>query len=78
MYCTCSGRENANVNRLTLECIECGAERVRCARCGQIAWWAESARTPAFQAAEAHRWECGHPRVRVRTSTNFILREAVD
>ena len=78
MYCTCWGAMDAAEGRLTLECVECGAERVRCARCGQIAWWAASARTSAFQAAEAHRWETGHARVVVRTSANLILREALD
>jgi hypothetical protein len=60
---------------LTLECLECDGQVVRCRDCGKLMWWAERDRIRTLNAAEAHRWETGHTRVVVRNEAGIILRE---
>ena len=66
VMCECHGVPGAEEHFLTLECLECMGGVVVCASCGKPAWWALAKRRFALNAAEAHRWETGHPRVVAR------------
>jgi hypothetical protein len=74
-WCDCRADPKGETAILTLECLECAGQVVRCRDCGQPAWWTERDRIRTLNAAEAHRWETGHARVVVRTSAGRILRE---
>jgi hypothetical protein len=64
--CDCRGVAGAQEPILTLECLECAGGVVTCPHCGKPAWWPKGERPFALNAAEAHRWETGHPRVVAR------------
>jgi hypothetical protein len=64
--CDCRGVPGAQERILILECLECEGNAVRCPRCGKVAWWPDAHRPTVLNAAEAHRWETGHPRVVAR------------
>ena len=64
--CDCRGVPGAQERILTLECLECEGNVVRCRQCGNAEWWPDAQRQFALNAAEAHRWETGHPRVVAR------------
>ena len=64
--CACRGAPSAQEFILTLECLECAGGVVRCPICGKPEWWANAQRRVALNAAEAHRWQTGHPRVVAR------------
>ncbi len=76
MYCACRVVPMTPTDVLTLECQSCEGQVVRCSRCGHVAWWSSVARTRALNAAEAHRWDTGHPRVVVRDAQH-VLREVL-
>jgi hypothetical protein len=64
--CGCHGLPDAREPILILECPVCAGHLVRCPRCEKVAWWPDTKRAVALNAAEAHRWETGHPRVVAR------------
>src|SRR5512136_2267057 len=64
--CVCWGVPDAQESILTLECLECAGGVVRCPRCGKPEWWSNAKQRYALNAAEAHRWQTGHPRVVAR------------
>jgi hypothetical protein len=64
--CNCRGLPGEQERILTLECLECEGNVVRCRQCGKAEWWSDAQRAIALNAAEAHRWETGHPRVVAR------------
>jgi len=64
--CECHGVPGQQEPILTLECLACAGHRVRCRQCGKAAWWPHAKRRGALNAAEAHRWQTGHPRVVAR------------
>ena len=64
--CACRRVPSAQELILTLECLECAGGVVRCPTCGKPVWWANAQRRTALNAAEAHRWQTGHPRVVAR------------
>lgn len=80
--CICWGVPSNQETILTLECLECAGGVVQCPRCGKPVWWANARRRVALNAAEAHRWETGHPRVVARGFgagyTGQIVREVGD
>ena len=64
--CDCRGLPGAQERILMLECLDCEGNLVRCWQCGQVEWWPDAQRQCALNAAEAHRWQTGHPRVVAR------------
>ena len=76
-HCSCRVLVGTEANLLRLRCVACQDGIVRCSACGGERWWAEEERVQALNAAEAHRWETGHPDVVVRDSTGVILREVL-
>jgi hypothetical protein len=64
--CICRGLPGTQERILLLECLECEGSLVRCWQCGQVEWWPVERRQIALNAAEAHRWQTGHPRVVAR------------
>ena len=64
--CGCRGVPGAQERILTLECLACEGNVVRCPQCGKAEWWPDERRQFALNAAEAHRWETGHQRVVAR------------
>ena len=82
VLCACWGVPDAQESILTLECLECAGGVVNCPHCGKLEWWASAKRRFALNAAEAHRWQTGHPRVVARRfgagATGHIVREVGD
>jgi len=64
--CDCRGLPEVQERILTLECLECEGGVVKCQHCGKPEWWSNEKRRCALNAAEAHRWQTGHPRVVAR------------
>jgi hypothetical protein len=65
-HCDCRGVPGEQERILILECLECEGGTVTCQHCGKPEWWSHAKRHLALNAAEAHRWQTGHPRVVAR------------
>lgn len=64
--CNCRRGPAPGAITLLLECLDCAGGVVACPRCGKPEWWSNDTRRCALNAAEAHRWQTGHPRVVAR------------